>query len=137
MKTKNCAEYNQDYEDEINRLNLEIAQLTDQVKRLSVAQRTLTELLFREQQQDVNLKKSTGKKGSKAETHRTKQTVFKIGDEVKVLSNHKQRRGIIGKIVGFRGKTQLIVTSPFEAEDFAVWKSNVAVLTPKDSDSQE
>ena len=82
-------------------MNLEVAELTDQVKRLTVAQQTLTELLFREQHQDTKLKQSKSDKKYKANTHRVQKSEFKIGDEVKVLSNHKQCRGIIGKIVGF------------------------------------
>ena len=134
MRTKDCTEYNKD---EIQRLNLEVAELTEQVKRLTVAQRTLTEVLFREQYQDTKLKESKSDKKYKSNTYRVQQSEFKIGDEVKVLSNHKQRRGIIGKIVGFRGQTQLIITSPVEPEDFAVWKNNVASLKCKSNDRHE
>ena len=134
MRTKDCTEHNNE---EIQRLNLEIAELTEQVKRLTVAQRTLTEVLFREQNQDTKLKESKSDKKYKGSTHRVQQREFKIGDEVRVLSNHKQRRGIIGKIVGYRGQTQLIITSPVEPEDFAVWKNNVAALGSNSNSTQE
>ena len=62
-----------------------------------------------------------------------KSTKLDIGDTVRVISTHKNRNGTIGKITGYRGSTQFIVTSSQEAEtladrEFAVWKSNVVAV---------
>ena len=54
---------------------------------------------------------------------------LKIGDRVRVNSLHKNRKGSIRHITGFRDTTQVVITSNQEAEDFAaVWKNNVSII---------
>ena len=110
---------NYDKENNTNDLEESIQAINDQLRLLFIEQQKLQKAL--QEQQHRN---STPRVGVK----KNPKTTLKIGDRVRVNSRHKNRKGCIGTITGYRGKTQVIVTSSTEAEAFSVWKNNISII---------
>ena len=129
MKIKDHTSDNKSIED----LQEQIESLTRCVNQLVIEQDKLKREVNQRNEQDRRRKGATEDTTKKNQSSRKKSTKLDIGDTVRVISTHKNRNGTIGKITGYRGSTQFIVTSSQEAEtladrEFAVWKSNVVAV---------
>ena len=112
----------------IEQLQDNINEITENLKALFIEQEKLYKAIKKE-----NKKKTNSPESTKKHNKRNNGTL-PIGTKVQVTSNHKNRKGTIGTITGYRGTTQYLVTtasSHAEAEAqerFSVWKPNVRAL---------
>ena len=104
---------NQIEDNSISDIEESILAINDQLRLLFIKQDKLQRALKAQQQ-----RKSTPQVG----LTKDKGNTPRIGDRIRVNSKHKNRQGCIGTITGYRGKTQVIVTSSSEAEAFSIWK---------------
>lgn len=123
---KNASDIN----NTINQLQLEIDTLSAQLRELQIEQEQLK----------VTVQRNTPRSNTTPKRYKPKKKI-QLGDTVRVISNHKGRKGVIGTVTGFRGTTQYVITTSSTAaeataeahgnkhsESFAVWKSNVVSL---------
>ncbi len=112
----------------IKQLQNNINEITEHLKALFIKQEKLYKAIKKENKKKKNSPDST-KKHSKRDNR-----TLSIGTKVQVTSNHKNRKGTIGTITGYRGTTQyLVTTTSSQAEEeaqerFSVWKPNVRAL---------
>lgn len=128
MKTNN--------DEKIAKLEDDIDNITRQLQHLIIEQGKLrTELIKQRKYREARRSRDqhTAPSAGEAIPPKKNNKNLQIGDTVEILSRHKNRRGIRARIIGFRGKTQYVVTSSTKAEEeahssFSVWKSNVRAL---------